>query len=82
VANLGHILGIELLAAAQGCDFHQPLASSPALEAARSRLRAAVPMLDEDRYFGPDIELATAMIRAGEIVDAVGRPLPSLETAA
>ena len=82
VANLGHILGIELLAAAQGCDFHQPLTSSPALEAARSRLRAAVPMLDEDRYFAPDIELATAMIRAGEIVDAAGHPLPSLETAA
>ncbi len=27
------ILGIELLAAAQGCDFHAPLKSSPALEA-------------------------------------------------
>ena len=27
--NAGRIVGIELLAAAQGCDFHAPLASSP-----------------------------------------------------
>jgi histidine ammonia-lyase len=82
VANLGHILGIELLAAAQGCDFHQPLASSPPLEAVRARLRAEVPMLDEDRYFAPDMERSTALIRAGAIVNAAGIPLPSLEIAA
>ena len=82
VANLGHILGIELLAAAQGCDFHQPLASSPPLEAVRACLRAAVPMLDEDRYFAPDMEQATALVRAGALVDAAGLSLPSLEIAA
>jgi histidine ammonia-lyase len=82
VANLGHILGIELLAAAQGCDFHQPLASSPGLEAVRACLRAKVPMLDEDRYFAPDMEQATALVLAGAIVDAAGYPLPSLEIAA
>ena len=82
VANLGHILGIELLAAAQGCDFHQPLASSPGLEAVRTCLRADVPMLDEDRYFAPDMEQATALVRSGAIVDAAGLSLPSLEIAA
>ncbi len=82
VANLGHILGIELLAAAQGCDFHQPLASSPALEAVRARLRADVPRLDEDRYFAPDMEAATALVRSGAIVAAAATPLPSLEIAA
>ena len=82
VANLGHILGIELLAAAQGCDFHQPLASSPPLEAVRACLRAQVPMLDEDRYFAPDMEQATALVRAGAILDAAGTSLPSLEIAA
>src|SRR6476659_6422264 len=34
-ANAGAIIGIELLAAAQGCDFHRPLASSAPLETAR-----------------------------------------------
>ena len=82
VANLGHILGIELLAAGQGCDFHRPLTSSPPLEAVRARLRAQVPMLDEDRYFAPDMEQATALVRAGAILDAAGTPLPSLEIAA
>ena len=38
-ANVGHVIGIELLAAAQACDFHAPLASSAALETVRSLLR-------------------------------------------
>ena len=33
--NATAVIGIELLAAAQGCDFHAPLASSQALEAVR-----------------------------------------------
>src|SRR5204863_5718946 len=37
------VIGIELLAAVQGCDFHAPLASSTPLEAARALLRAQVP---------------------------------------
>jgi histidine ammonia-lyase len=82
VANLGHILGIELLAAAQGCDFHLPLASSPPLEAVRACIRAVVPTLDEDRYFAPEMEIATALVRAGAILDAAAAPLPSLEIAA
>jgi histidine ammonia-lyase len=81
-ANLGHVLGIELLAAVQGCDFHAPMASSPPLEAVRALLRASVPMLDEDRHFSPDMEAATALIRSGAVVAAAGYPLPSLEIAA
>ena len=42
-ANVGHVIGIELLAAAQACDFHAPLASSAALETVRSLLRSRVP---------------------------------------
>src|SRR5438477_7101226 len=43
VENTMAVLGIELLAAAQGCDFHAPLGSSAALEGARARLRRDVP---------------------------------------
>ena len=81
-ANLGHVLGIELLAAAQGCDFHAPMASSTPLEAVRALLRADVPMLDEDRHFSPDMEAATALIRSGSVINAAGYTLPSLEIAA
>jgi histidine ammonia-lyase len=60
--NLRAIIAIELLAAAQGCDFH-PMKSSARLEAVRAKIRAAVPHLDEDRYFAPDIEAAISLLR-------------------
>ncbi|MCR5873392.1 histidine ammonia-lyase [Phenylobacterium sp. J426] len=65
--NLEGVLAVELLAAAQGCDFHAPLASSAALETVRARLRRDVPALDNDRHFAPDIEAAVAILRAGEL---------------
>jgi histidine ammonia-lyase len=75
--NLAAVLGIELLAAGQGCDFHAPLQSSPALEGARARLRAVVPHLETDRYFAPDIAAATALVRSGALT--AGLDLPGLE---
>ncbi len=77
-ANVTMVLGIELLAAAQGCDFHAPLRSSDALEAARARLRAQVPTLADDRHMQPDMEAAAALIRSGAIVDAAALPLPGM----
>ena len=74
--NLSHIIGIEYLAAAQGCDFHAPLDSSTTLEGARALLRAEVPALAEDRYFHPDMAKATAIIRSGALAELV--PLPGL----
>nr|WP_315837214.1 histidine ammonia-lyase [Bradyrhizobium prioritasuperba] len=68
--NVSAVIGIELLAAAQACDFHAPLASSAALEAVRHLLRSAVPHLDDDRYFHPDIDWAIRLVRNGEVVTA------------
>ena len=76
--NLAAVLGIELLAAAQGCDFHAPLRSSTALEAVRTRLRAVVPGLDDDRYLATDISAATALVRDRALTCA-GVDLPHLE---
>ncbi len=72
--NLANILGIEYLAAAQGCDFHRPLASSATLESARTLLRAQVPTLDEDRHFHPDMLAATALVTGGEVAALTGLP--------
>jgi histidine ammonia-lyase len=69
--NTAAILGIELLAAAQGCDFHAPLTSSPALEQLRAAVRAEVPHLDEDRHLAPDIAIAIALVRSGRVGRAV-----------
>jgi histidine ammonia-lyase len=75
--NCGTVIGIELLVAAQGCDFHAPLKSSPPLEAVRTRLRREVPHLDEDRSLHPDQQAATRLVRSGAVVEAAGS-LPSL----
>jgi histidine ammonia-lyase len=76
--NASAIVGIELLAAAQGCDFHRPLASSAALEAVRALLRAEVPTLAEDRFMHPDMEAAIALVREDAVVKAAGLVLPGL----
>ena len=68
--NTACIIGIELLAAAQGCDFHAPLKSSTILERARSLVRADVAHLDEDRELAPDIAKAIALVRTGRLADA------------
>ena len=65
--NVAGVLGIEYLAATQGCDFHTGLASSATLEAARALLRGEVPTLDEDRYFHPDMEAAQGLIASGRL---------------
>jgi histidine ammonia-lyase len=73
--NAFAVIGIELLAAAQGCDFHLPLRSSAALEAVRAALRARVPTLQDDRHFAPDIEGAVDLVRSDAIVAAAGSAL-------
>jgi histidine ammonia-lyase len=78
VENATAVIGIELLAAAQGCDFHAPLTSSPALEAVRTRLRAKVPHLSDDRHFHPDIALAVELVRSGEAAQATAMSLPEI----
>jgi histidine ammonia-lyase len=77
--NASAVIGIELLAAAQGCDFHAPLKSSTALEAVRALLRAEVPHLDNDRHFHPDMEKANALVRSGAVIEAAnGIALPGI----
>ncbi|MFN8829277.1 MAG: histidine ammonia-lyase [Labrys sp. (in: a-proteobacteria)] len=76
--NAQGVIAIELLAAAQGCDFHLPLRSSPPLEAARSLLRARVPTLTDDRHMHPDMESALDLVRSGALAGAVGVALPGV----
>ncbi|MFO0996663.1 MAG: histidine ammonia-lyase [Alphaproteobacteria bacterium] len=72
VENAMAVVGIELLAAAQGCDFRAPLRSSAPLEAVRALLRARVPTLDADRYLHPDMASAIDLVRSGAVIAAVG----------
>lgn len=72
--NLRYVIGIEYLAAAQGCDFHAPLVSSHVLESARTLLRGDVLPLGEDRYFHPDIMAATELVRDGRLAALCALP--------
>ncbi|WP_313230891.1 histidine ammonia-lyase [Stenotrophomonas acidaminiphila] len=78
--NAANVVGIELLAAAQGCDFHAPLRSSDALENVRASVRAQVPTLQDDRYFHPDMVAATALVRTGALARGLEGVLPQVET--
>jgi histidine ammonia-lyase len=77
--NTGHVVAIEWLAAAQGCDFHAPLTSSEPLERVRALLRTQVPRLDDDRLMAPDIASAMALVAGGAVVEAAGVALPGVD---
>jgi histidine ammonia-lyase len=68
--NTSAVVGIELLTAAQGCDFHSGLTSSEPLEAVRRMIRERVPMLGDDRLMQPDMEHAIDLVRSNSLVRA------------
>ena len=76
--NAATIVGIEVLAAAQGCDFHKPLVSSADLERVRATIRRHVPRLDDDRYMNPDLQSATKLVCDGSLIVGMETPLPSI----
>ncbi|WP_298955559.1 histidine ammonia-lyase [uncultured Methylobacterium sp.] len=77
VENAVAVVGIELLAAAQGCDFLAPLTSSAPLERLRAALRARVPTLAEDRFLHPDMLAAVDLVRGGAVA-SVAEALPGV----
>ncbi|MDO8250780.1 MAG: histidine ammonia-lyase [Rhodoferax sp.] len=79
ISNTANILGIELLAAAQGIEFLRPLQSSVALEQAHALLRQHIPAMAQDRFLAPDIEHATTLVRNGAL-SRIFRTLPGLPT--
>jgi histidine ammonia-lyase len=61
--NAATVIGIELLAAAQGIEFHRPLKSSAALERIIARVRSRRSLITPaDRFFAPDIEAARRLV--------------------
>ena len=61
-ANTVGIVAIEMLGAAQGLDFHQPLETSAQLMPACRAIRDAVPAVADDRALSNDIEKARVII--------------------
>lgn len=75
--NVAAIVAIELLAAAQGVEFHRPKKSSPPLEAAIDIVRRHSAAYTEDRGLGAEVSALSDTILAGEFCSAVSDLLPS-----
>ncbi len=79
-ANAMAVVGIEWMVAAQGAEFHAPLATSAPLATAIGLLRERVPRLDEDRHMQPDLQAAIERITNGDLVQALSaNPLPGVD---
>ena len=76
--NVADIVAIELLAAAQGIEFHRPTNSSPAIEEVMVALRELSPPYEDDRSLSPDIRRVAAAIDEGEYCRYAESVLPSL----
>jgi histidine ammonia-lyase len=69
--NVGAVLAIEMMSAAQGFDFHKPLKPGKGTRVAYAKIREVVDFMEEDRVLYPDIEKILALVRDGSIVKAV-----------
>jgi histidine ammonia-lyase len=65
--NTATIIGIELLAAAQGIDFHRPLETSPRLRRVHRVVREKIAFYEVDRILAPDIEASRALVLDGAL---------------
>jgi histidine ammonia-lyase len=65
--NAAGIIAVELIAAAQGVDYHAPLKTSVALQALYGKVRARSPHLETDRYWADEMAALQSAILAGEI---------------
>lgn len=63
--NAANVIAIELLAAAQGIDFHAPLKTSAALQKAHALVRAESAHLDQDRSLAGDMNRVRTLIETG-----------------
>jgi histidine ammonia-lyase len=75
--NAYGVLGIELMAAAQALDFRE-FTPGQGVQIARRVIREHVAHLDEDRPLYPDHNTMKALVRSGEILEAVEAEVGSL----
>ncbi len=76
--NVDGIVAIELLAAAQGIEFHRPQKSSPEIESVIAALRKVSPAYVVDRSLSSDVTRVAAMVDTGLFCEHAASVLPSL----
>jgi len=78
--NVEAVLGIELVSAGQGREFHRGLRAGRGVEAAHGCLRSRVAPLEEDRYLHPDLEAGRDLVASGTLVRAVEAAVGALSS--
>jgi histidine ammonia-lyase len=68
--NAAGVIAIELIAAAQGVDYHAPLTTSEKLGVVHAKIRTLSPHLGADRYWAGEMAALQAAVLAGDIGDA------------
>ena len=64
--NAAGVIGIELLTATQGIDFHAPLRTSPTLDRAVRAIRSRFPHYQSDRYLADELGWAKEAVLSGD----------------
>ncbi len=80
IDNVADIIAIELLAAAQGIEFHRPKKSSSVIEEVIEELRELSPAYEHDRSLSSDIRRVAAMLDHGAYCRHAASVLPSLRS--
>jgi len=65
--NAAGVVAVELIAAAQGIDYHAPVKTSAKLQAVHAKVRERSPHLVSDRYWADEMAALQAAVLAGEI---------------
>jgi len=65
--NAAGVIAIELIAGAQGVDFHAPLKTSARLRNVHAKVREITPRFTSDRYWADDMAALQSAVLAGEI---------------
>jgi histidine ammonia-lyase len=68
VGHAAHVVATELVCACQGLEFHRPLRTTDALEAALARVRGRVPRIEADRSLAAELEALALALRTGDLV--------------
>lgn len=64
--NTGGVVAVELIAAAQGIDYHAPLKTSAKLRNVHAKVREHSPHLVSDRYWATEMAAVQAAVLAGD----------------
>ncbi len=65
--NAAGVIAVELMAGAEGIDYHAPLKTSPKLQAIHAAVRAHSPHFTADRYWADEMSALQRAVLAGEI---------------